>query len=61
MKNQKVVYWNLTAGTKQNQETKEQKRKLGNDYIERLKNDGEEIIEVIEEENRLKIVLKDNA
>lgn len=54
----RIVHWKLTTGNKVGQETAEQKRQAGLDYIERLKQE-EEVIEVIEEANRFVIKLKD--
>ena len=55
----KIVYWKLNSGNKIGQETKEEKKALGFEYIERLKKDGEEVLEVIDEGNRLKIIINE--
>lgn len=57
----KIVYWKLNSGNKIGQETQEEKRVLGLEYIERLKKDGEEVLEVIDEGNRLKIILNERT
>lgn len=52
----RTVLWNLRAGGKGGQELREEKEKKGKEYIEKL---GDEVEEVIYEENRIVIKLKD--
>ena len=62
------VIWNLKPFTAKDKngnvvdiglETNDIKRTEGEKYIERLKNDGEKIISVTEEEDKLVILLND--
>ncbi len=54
----RVAVWKLKSGGRIDQETAEQKRQKGLEYIERLKEDNE-VIEVIEEADRFIIKMKD--
>jgi len=54
----KTVYWNLK--TSPGQETREQKKSLGLEYVKKLKKENEKVIEVKEENDRLVILLEDN-
>ena len=51
----KTVIWNLRAGSKVGQETRDIKLAEGEKYIERLKELGEEVEEVIYEQDYIKI------
>ena len=52
----RVVHWKLKSGGRSDQETAEQKQKAGLEYIEKL---GDEVIKVIEQEDKFIIHLKD--
>lgn len=54
----RTVIWRLTPGGKLGQEGKEAKRQEGLDYIERLKQDGENVLSVEERETEIKITLE---
>ena len=45
----KIITFNLKAGGRDGQETREQKRKIGLEYIEKIRKD--EVIEEVKEEN----------
>lgn len=53
------IIWKLTAGRGANQETPEEKRRAGNDYIARLKSDGVKILKVEDKEDYLLITTED--
>ena len=60
-----IVEWRLKPRTIKNSVdyslmTKEELQKEGREYIQRLINDGEEIEEIIEREDKLIIKLKDH-
>lgn len=55
----KTVLWKLSAGDKPFQETADEKRKAGLEYIERLKSDGENIVSVDEENGYFIIKIDD--
>lgn len=52
------VVWKLKSGGKEGQETREEKYQKGQEYIERLRQE-DDVIEVVEEQDRLIIYLKD--
>lgn len=54
----RIATWRLSAGNKKDQETTEQKRQKGLEYIEKLRQE-DEVLEVIEEPNKFIIKLKD--
>lgn len=49
--------WNLKSGGKEGQESYEEKRKAGLEYIEKLKKE-DIVVEVVEEKDRFIITLK---
>lgn len=53
----RINYWYLTPGGKTGQEGKDKKIEEGLAFIERLKADGETVLSVENEGNRLKITL----
>lgn len=55
----KTVIWKLTAGNKPFQETADEKREAGLKYIERLKEDGENIVDIKEEDGKFIIIIDD--
>lgn len=55
----KLSMWKLAAGEGMGQETSEQKKKLGLEYIAKLKSDGEKIIKVEEIDGYLKIYIEE--
>lgn len=55
----KTVYWRLRQGSEQGQESRDQKMRLGLEYIEKLKSDGEVVDSVTEERDRLVIKLRE--
>ena len=55
----KVSYWNLQEGTRDGQMSRDEKIQRGQEYIEILEKQGEVVLAVIEEENRLVIHLQD--
>jgi hypothetical protein len=54
----RTVLWKLTAGNHTFQETEIEKRKKGEEYIARLKSDGEKVLNVKEENGYLVITLE---
>jgi hypothetical protein len=54
----KIVTWNLKSGGRVSQETDDQKRQKGLEYIERLKEDNV-VIEVLEENGKFIIKMED--
>ncbi|MDD5728508.1 MAG: hypothetical protein PHV59_08100 [Victivallales bacterium] len=54
----RTIIWKLNTGSHPLQETLEEKRKRGLEYIEKLKADDEKVLEVIEENNQLRIILE---
>ena len=52
----KTVTWNLRVGARSDQETQEQKRQAGIEYIKSL---GDEVIEYTETDGKFVINLKD--
>lgn len=54
----RTVLWKLTAGNQPFQETAEEKRKRGEEYIKKLTKEREKILEVKEEDGFLKITLE---
>ena len=55
----KTVIWKLKPGTKENQESREQKKQAAYDYIDKLNTEGEEIVNVIEEDDSIKIYINE--
>ena len=55
----RINYWNIAPGDKTGQAGREQKIAEGMAFIERLKADGETILSVDQEPNRIKITLAD--
>jgi len=55
----KLVLFKIRAGGMLGQETSEEKRKVADGYIARLKSDGENVISVEEKEGYLHITLQD--
>lgn len=55
----KKVLWKLKQGNKIGQEASEEKRAEAEAYIQRLKDDGENVIEVQENADSLIITLED--
>lgn len=53
------ILWKLTPGTMPFQETELEKLKAGEDYIKKLKKEGEKVLEVKKEDGFLKIILED--
>lgn len=53
----RIVKWRIIEGTKSSQETKEQKRQSGLDYIEKLKED-ENVLNVEETSEEFIITLE---
>lgn len=54
----KVAIWNLKSGMKNGQESYDVKKQKGLEYVELLKT-KHEVIEVIESEEEIKIIMKD--
>ncbi len=55
----KTVIWKLKAGNMEGQETAEQKRLSGYDYIEKIA-EHEKVLNVVDEGDHLKIYLEEN-
>lgn len=55
----KKVIFIYRSGGKPGQQTEEEKRKAGLDYIEKLKADGEKVIEVKEENKQFLILIEE--
>jgi len=56
----KIATFRTEPGSREGQESREQKRQAGLEYIKRLREDHE-VIEVIEEPNQFRIIMKDGT
>lgn len=54
-----TIIWKLSSGERVGQETSDQKLQLGMEYIEKLKNTGENILEVKNLGDHLEIIIED--